>query len=63
MAFASDSTRKKLAIATAIAGALVSFYAISSLVGRPARLVDLVGLFGSAFAAGAGLVVAVRRKS
>ena len=63
MAFASDTTRKKLALVAAIAGALVSLYAISSLVGRPARLVDLVGLFASACAAGAGLVVAIRRKS
>lgn len=46
----------------AIVGSLASLFAITSLPGHPARLVDLAGLFASAFAAGAGLVVAVQRR-
>ena len=57
----SIPARRRIAIVAAVVGGVASLLAISSLVGHTARLVDLVGLFASAFAAGAGLVVATRR--
>jgi len=63
MSFASTPVRKKLAIVAAVVGTVVSFVAIGSLIGHPARLVDLIGLFATAFAAGAGLVVAIQHKA
>lgn len=61
MTLASLPARKTVAMVAAIVGTLAAFFAITSLLGQPARLVDLVGLFASAFTAGAGLVVAIRR--
>lgn len=62
MSLAPVPLKKRLGVAAAVVGTLASFIAVESLVGHPARLVDLVGLFASAFAAGAGLVLAVRRE-
>ncbi|MEO6364553.1 MAG: hypothetical protein ABIO38_00665, partial [Luteimonas sp.] len=52
--------KRKLAIAGAVAGAVVSLLTINVLAGHSARLVDLVGLFAAAFGSGAALVLAVR---
>jgi len=54
-------SKKRIAIAVAVVGSIASLLAITTLVGHPARLVDLLGIFGSALGAGAALVVAVRR--
>jgi len=53
---------RKLAVVGAMLGALVSMLAMASILGQPARLVDLLGLFGAAFGSGAALVMAVRNK-
>ncbi|MEO8161151.1 MAG: hypothetical protein ABI588_07010 [Arenimonas sp.] len=54
------NVKRKLAIGGAALGAIAAALVINSLVGHPARLVDLVGLFAAAFGSGAALVLAVR---
>lgn len=60
MSHTPTQLKQKLAIGGAVVGTLLSALAINALVGHPARLVDLVGLFAAAFGAGAALVVAIR---
>ena len=62
MATAPQTPHRKLAIAGALLGTVVSLVAIQALVGRPARLVELIGLFAAAFTAGASVVAAIRRR-
>lgn len=52
--------KKKLAIGAAALGSVVSALVINTFVGHTTRLVDLIGLFGASFGAGAALVLAVR---
>lgn len=54
--------RRKLAIFGAVLGTFASILAVESIVGQPARLVDLVALFGTAFGSGAAFVLALRGK-
>jgi hypothetical protein len=60
MTRSSITVRRKLAIFGAVLGAVTSMLAVDSIVGQPARLVDLVGLFGAAFGSGAAFVLAIR---
>jgi len=52
--------KRKLAIFGAVLGTSASILAVDTIVGQPARLVDLVGLFGTAFGSGAAFVLALR---
>lgn len=61
MTLSAKPARRKLAIFGAGLGAFASILAIESIAGQPARLVDLVGLFGTAFGSGAAFVLAIRR--
>ena len=51
--------RQRAATAGAIIGAVAGAVAAFTLVGREARLVDVLTIFFTAFGAGASLVVAV----
>ena len=52
--------RRKLALFAAVLGTCASIIAMDYIVGQPARLVDLVALFGTAFGSGAAFVLAIR---
>jgi hypothetical protein len=53
--------KRNLSIAVAIGSIVIGGLVLSTLIGRPARLVDLLGLFASGFGAGASLVAGLRQ--
>jgi hypothetical protein len=59
-ALISPAARAKLSVFAAVALGIASIGSGAALVRHPARLVDIVTLFGGAFGAGAAFAVAVR---
>ena len=57
------SRRQKIAIAGTVLSIVAAAFSAASLVGKEARLVDVIALFAAGFGGGASLVVALRPAS
>jgi hypothetical protein len=59
-----ERIKKYAEIIQIICGVLIVFISCADLLGKPARLVNIIGLVAGSFAAGVGIgVLAARRRS